>query len=261
MWDLEPFCGFPLSLDVAGRLRFGPGHGDPAPAPRTLGEMRPFLRDPAVAGPEELYWMYRDVCLPGDREACARLGARYDLTVLRAGTVGEEFVKTAGHYHPPMPGSTLTYGEVYQVLFGRAACLLQRPAAGGSASATGDAVVSFDMADAVLVEAEAGDMIVIPPGYGHVTANTGDTPLVMANWVDPVFRADYGPYRDAGGAAYHLLRDPAGGMTAAPNPRYPANAVLRRADPDIHLRGREPMYRALLADPAPFLAWLRPAAP
>lgn len=255
MWDLEPVCGFPLSLDEAGRLSFGPAHGQAAPAPgaRTLTEMRPFLRDPAAAGPAEVYWMYRDAALPEHRDACARLSARYDVTVLLPGTLGMEFIKTAGHYHPPMPGSDLTYGEVYQVLFGRAACLLQRAAA-----AAGDGAAAGRVVDAVLVEAEAGDLIVIPPGYGHVTVNVGRAPLAMANWVDPVFQAEYSPYREARGAAYYLLDGAGDGAAAEPNPRYRHPAPLRRAGSDIHVRGRGSMYRDCLDDPAPFLAWLRP---
>ena len=32
--------------------------------------------------------------------------------------IGREFVKTQGHYHPAMPGTTIQYPEVYSHLFG-----------------------------------------------------------------------------------------------------------------------------------------------
>jgi glucose-6-phosphate isomerase, archaeal len=50
---------------------------------------------------------------------------RYDVTVTLPGALGEEFVKTAGHYHTRSPAGP-TYPEVYEVLNGRAAFVLQR---------------------------------------------------------------------------------------------------------------------------------------
>ena len=42
--------------------------------------------------------------------------------------------------------------------------------------------------DVVLIKALKGDIIVIPPGYGHVTINpTLDHPLTMANLVSTAF--------------------------------------------------------------------------
>lgn len=300
MWNLEAYCGFPLTLTGEGELFFSPAHRgmQPAPAVRTLDEMRPFLSDRWATGPARLYWMYRDAALPEHREYCARLNVRYDITVLRSGEVGGEPVKTAGHYHPPMPGSALTYGEVYQVLHGRAICLLQR-AAGGAAAASGrvaagsaeadgaagigGAAASADGAgkaalpgdaaadgaaearpavdDVIWVDARPGDLVVIPPGYGHVTVNAGKGPLAMANWVDPSFQADYRPYRRAHGAAYYVrLAGDGRNIVFDHNPAYGEPAPLRQAGPDVHLRWREPMYMALLDNPRPFLAWLRPAA-
>ena len=40
--------------------------------------------------------------------------------------LGSEYVKTVGHYHPPVPGTDVSYPEIYQVLDGSATYLLQK---------------------------------------------------------------------------------------------------------------------------------------
>jgi len=68
--------------------------------------------------------MYDGVALPDDRPAIERAGLRFDLTVLRPAIIGEEPVKTLGHYHNLAPGG-LPYPELYQVVFGHAHFVLQ----------------------------------------------------------------------------------------------------------------------------------------
>ncbi len=61
---------------------------------------------------------------------------------------------------------------LYEVLEGLAHFLLQTNA----------------LDDVVLIEARKGDIIVIPPGYGHVTINPRlDETLIMANLVSTAF--------------------------------------------------------------------------
>ncbi|HAA34141.1 MAG TPA: hypothetical protein DCD97_02390, partial [Firmicutes bacterium] len=63
----------------------------------------------------ELYFMFRDLHLPEHRALFREKGIRFDITVLVPGTIGKEFVKTAGHYHPFKPGTSFTYPELYEV--------------------------------------------------------------------------------------------------------------------------------------------------
>ena len=140
-----------------------------------------------------LYYMFRaryknDSDLK--RAKCKDL--RYDITEIPAGRLGKEFTKTKGHYHSKVPGTDLTYPEVYQVLEGKASYILQKSD-------------GKEIKDIIIINAKKGDIVIIPPGYGHVTSNPGDRVLRMANWVSTRFDSLYGDYETKHGGAYFQL--------------------------------------------------------
>jgi glucose-6-phosphate isomerase len=112
---------------------------------------------------------------------------RYDLTVIPPRDLCGEWVKTKGHYHPHNAAG-VGFPEIYEVLEGSAHYLLQSRA----------------LDDVVMIEAQAGDLVIIPPGYGHITINPrADVTLVMANLVSTAFESEYVEYEDLHGAAYY----------------------------------------------------------
>ena len=138
------------------------------------------------------------------------------MTVIRAGRIGREYIKTAGHYHPLKEGTDTSYPEVYEVLSGRAHYLLQ--------TEPGE-----DGVEALLIEAFPGDKVLIPPGYGHITINPGNVPLIMSNWVAAGFASVYGPVRELGGGAYFEIAAAGGGEEFIVNPNYrPLEPAARR---------------------------------
>jgi glucose-6-phosphate isomerase len=140
----------------------------------------------------ELYYMYRDLYLSlSDRDRLLDQGLRYDITVIPPGMLGLEYIKTAGHYHPMPPGGRVSYPEVYEVLEGEALYLLQKQ----------------DFSDVVAVNASAGDKVLVPPDYGHITINRSNKTLKMANFVARAFSSLYEPYRQKGGGAYFFTKD------------------------------------------------------
>jgi len=145
----------------------------------------------------ELYYMFRDVSKDeADENRITELGLRYDVTIIPSSTLGVEFVKTVGHYHPCPPDSKLTYPEIYEVLEGEAHYLLQkREETQGVERIT----------DVIVVKARKGDKVILPPDYGHVTINPSEATLRMANWVARAFSAIYEPIKKSGGAAYFEL--------------------------------------------------------
>jgi glucose-6-phosphate isomerase len=111
---------------------------------------------------------------------------------------------------------------VYEVLEGCAHYLLQSQA----------------LDDVVLIDARAGDLVIIPPGYGHITINPArDEPLIMANIVSTAFESEYGDYERLHGAAYYELTT----GELVKNPHYPAVPPVRRIRPRS---GRE-RYRVI----------------
>lgn len=160
---------------------------------RMLDEMRDLLLDQEYAmeaNNRALYYMYRDLYREQDRETIRANDIRFDITVIPPIQLGREYVKTKGHYHPDA-GHGVPYPEIYGVMAGKAHYLLQKKDDDGT------------IVDAVVVEAEAGDKVMIPPGYGHITINPGRKPLKMANWVSSRFDSMYTGIEEKNGGAYY----------------------------------------------------------
>lgn len=188
--DLIQTCGLEIKLDtVSYQLNFGKDLVYPAPAIRTLSQMQEVILDRDISQPQELYYMYRDVHLAKDAGLLKENNLRYDVTVIKPDCLGRELMKTAGHYHP---GS---FGELYEVLEGKALCLLQKP------NPSDYRIIE----DVILAQASSGQKIVIPPHYGHILINPGPEPLVTSNWVSSIFSSEYQLYKEARGAAYFLV--------------------------------------------------------
>jgi glucose-6-phosphate isomerase, archaeal len=146
----------------------------------------------------DVYYMYRDLAKSdSDLEVIKAHHLRYDITVIPPGMLGSEYIKTVGHYHPRVPGTNISYPEIYQVLEGSATYLLQKVKYGDE-----DLVL-----DVVVITAEKGDLVIVPPGYGHVTINASKKTLEMANWVCRDFSSIYEPIKRLSGASYFLLND------------------------------------------------------
>lgn len=195
------------------------------PEVRTADQLRSVLRNPDCACRGPVYFMYRNLAkTPGDRKWLSENKLRFDITCIPSSTLCGEYIKTKGHYHPNSP-SGIAYPEVYEVLEGMAHFLLQR----------------HDLREIVLVEAAAGDIVVVEPSFGHVTINPGNEELMMANIVSSAFESDYGFFESHGGAAYYEL--PPGRLEK--NPRYPAVPPLCRQnarDRKKEIPLRAPLY-------------------
>ena len=202
----------------------------PQPAVRTVEDMRPVLADPSCKSGGSLYFMYRDLAKSdADWNWLHHNHLRYDITVIPSRTICGELVKTKGHYHPKNPSGT-EYPEIYEVVEGQAHYLLQ----------------SRPVDDVVIVSADAGDLVIIPPGYGHVTINPShDTTLVMANIVSREFESEYGPYEKYQGGAYYEMSD----GRLQKNPRYPDLPMVRyigaTCTGEIHPFCKGPLYKLI----------------
>ncbi len=201
---------------------------------------------PVLAFPEKLisdfeaYYMFRDIYESDeDREAITRARLRYDFTIIPPAEIGGENVKTYGHYHPENSFG-LTYPEIYQVIEGEALFIIQRGEWGR-------------VLDCVAIEAEKGDLVLVPPNFGHVTINPTEEVLLTSNWVCRDFTSIYEPYTNLRGACYYYL-----GGEWAKNPKYSEVPPLRFGKP--FGRMKEEMYYLVaeierlefLSDPSKF---------
>ena len=176
------------------------------PQSRKLNDLAKVLMDPTItdgrSGDTILYKMYREAILDKHYDLFTKNILRFDITIMAPIVLGEELNKTLGHSHPEAAAG-LSYPEIYQVLYGNACFLLQKLEKGK--------LIEFKV-----IEADAGDAVVIPPNYGHVSVNRGDMPLVLANLVSGNFTPIYGDYLSKRGAAYYMLK----GNRMVPNPSY-----------------------------------------
>jgi len=187
----------PFRLELDGASLFRSGEKLEAGA-RSIKSMEDVIADESFYASakkeKDIYFMYRQLAL------CRMI--RYDVTVIPPDTLGFEFVKTLGHYHP-VAKSKRSYTEVYEVLAGEAHYVLQ--------------IRTQGTVEVVVVKAKKGDKVIIPPNYGHVTINPSKTEtLVMANLVYEGFDSDYRDYKKLRGAAYYEKTD----GTLVPNESY-----------------------------------------
>ena len=251
MLDLSNLAGYPLKFDPATvGLSFGSGMRMPQYSTRELDALRPVLLDSDADGPEVIYWMFRNTGMPEDAGLYEAHHLRYDISAFLPCMLGREYMKTSGHYHPMIPGTRYSYPEVYEVLHGEALYIMQSL---DDYVATPDDVV---VSDVILCRVKAGQKIVMPPGYGHVTVNTLDEPLLMSNWVSSRFSSFYGTTEAARGFAWYVV-DNAGQPAYLENPNYRRGVpAIRWAEvrevPELGLTWDVPMYRACAAAPEKF---------
>lgn len=125
----------------------------------------------------ELYYMYRGI----ERKN----GMRYDITVIPARMMGEEFVKTKGHCHPEK--------ETYIVLEGKVIFLMQK--------SKGEIVE-----DVYAIKAKKNDAVIIPSNYEHIAINPSNQELKIGNWVSEKSGHNYDLLQKMKGACYFYTK-------------------------------------------------------
>jgi oxalate decarboxylase/phosphoglucose isomerase-like protein (cupin superfamily) len=216
--DLSTQAGLPLWLDTdtlgvatAAGLRF-------ESQARSMQQMQSVLLEPNALPPGvSVYWIHR---LYGQAGPGAQLDAAhlaFSCVLVPPMQIGREYGKTQGHYHPAMPGTHISYPEVYTHYYGRLYLLLQRRLNGRAEH----------LDDCVLVEMQTGQSVMVPPGYAHILINASDGPALMAGLYCPDFTADYQPIRSMAGAAYYLVNGD-GVERSIANERYEHAPPLRR---------------------------------
>lgn len=223
MIDLSTSAGLPIFLDdsTQSMLRFESDLIVEKEKARTVGELKGVLLDePGVSEDTSLYLMYDGIYREKDRQAIKSSGLRYDLTLIFPGTIGSEYIKTAGHYHSLSRDTVHSYPELYEVLYGTLHFILQKR---GKTDA--------HIEDAVLIISERGERIVVPPDYGHVAVNPGNEPLVLANWISDECASDYRAIAEYRGGVYYEKKSN-GSYRLIENRLYKKIPPLRRIKTD-----------------------------
>ena len=156
---------------------------DRKPDIRHLNDMKEVVYDKEwlkTAPNSELYYMYRKVKEEN--------GLVNHITVIPPRMLGEEYIKTKGHYH-----TKKEYGEIYAVLEGKGLFLSQKEK---------DGMIE----DVFYVKAEKGEYVVIPSGYGHIMINDSLRDLVTIDWSSKKCKGDYSLIVKREGACYFYTK-------------------------------------------------------
>jgi len=185
----------------------------------------------------ELYYMYRDLAETEiDFMEIIKNDLRYDITILKPARLGKEFNKTAGHDHPIVPGTDITYPELYEVLEGKAIFLLQDSE-------------NDNIKDIIAIKANTGDKIIIPPNYEHLMMNIGKTDLKTCNWISRTFSSNiYKPFKSKHGFGYYVLKS-LFGTKWIKNSNYTSIPEIKFEEPNkfynFNLEQSQPLYQSI----------------
>ena len=155
-------------------------------APRTHEKMKEVLMNPNAPGPAIHYYMIRGGV---DQK---------NITVWEQGTVGEEYIKTYGHYHVG------ELDETYWVLYGEGVVLFQKLVVDEKNMMIPDIVEEFKV-----LRVKTGDSVYMASGHGHLVANIGKTYFVTAD-NSPVNFEEKDASSLPGHADYHLVQQMGG---------------------------------------------------
>lgn len=185
----------------------------------------------------ELYYIYRDFAeSEKDYMQIIKNDLRYDITILNARRLGKEFNKTLGHDHPLVPGTALTYPELYEIVSGKAIFLLQ--------NSNEDTIENV-----VAIKVKNGDKVIIPPNYEHLIINVGKKELKTCNWIARSFSSNiYKPFRAKHGFCYYCLKG-LFGVKWVKNPNYKSIPKLKFETPNnfykFYIPKDQPIYKLI----------------
>ncbi len=241
MDSIEKSSGLPIKIRE-GKLDYDKKIFEANPKPRLFSEAQTVYQE--TADPDlPLYYMYRYFEKKADKSIFETQDAEYDITLINPGKIGDEYIKTKGHYHPLVPDTDISYPEVYEVIAGKAEYLIQKRPNDNKET------------DVIVIKAKSSDKIVIPPNYGHVSINVGDIVLISSNIQkrDLPTGADYGGFEYYHGGAMYRTE-----TNWVKNPEYKINSlryVYPVEKPKWGLTKNKPLYQSFIENPEKF-KWL-----
>ena len=214
-------------------FRYGVDVFGPAVELRTLDAIRPSLMDPNCSGPGIVYAIAMDVAKMKHRALLQRLHLLFGVVTFAAGRLGREPVRSQGHVHSVSAFSGSSTPEVYEIWSGRAIIYMQQH--------TGD-----DPGCCYAVEAEPGQVVVVPPGWAHATISADPQhPLVFGAWCVRDYAFDYQGVRLHKGLAWFPLSGSEGQIEWIRNGMYNYSPLIVKAAsgyPELDIVPGKPIY-------------------
>ena len=157
---------------------------------RKLDDIRKSLKNPMCSGPEVVYSIAMDVGIDEDREDLIERNLLYGACIYSNGVLDNEPVRSQGHIHAVSKSCNYSTGELYEIWHGKAIIFMQETA-------------KDNPGRVFAVEAEVGDVVFVPPGWAHYTANANpEDYMVFGAWCVRDYGFDYDDVRAHNGLSY-----------------------------------------------------------
>ena len=246
--SIDTASGLPLSIDEAtGILTFHDGLLCEGDSQKLLGAMEGLFRSIEGEDPDQLvYRAYRNIRFAEHESLWLPNDLRYDITVLMPGTANGEYYKTSGHYHGRGMGKALPYPELYEVIKGTVAFVLQcDPCCLDEKEGNPTAIR--------VVVAREGEAVIIPPYWGHGSINVADEVSAFSNIAVASCPVIYDAVKARHGLAAYVMQGKMGPELLR-NEHYEGEAMPAFTHPNEHPEmgvtfGR-PCYRSYIENPA-----------
>ena len=217
---------------------------------RSLDSIRQSLFDPRCDGPDPVYAIAMDVGKVNHKKILEEKHLLYGAVTYAAGKLGKEPVRSQGHIHKKSEyANGWSTPEVYEIWEGKAIILMQE-------SALDDPGLCF------AVEADAGEVVIVPPGWAHATISAdSNIPLTFGAWCDREYGFEYEDVRNHNGLAWFPFVSDKGKITWEKNPAYQSRELtikLPREYREFGIEKGKPVYTQFEEDPQKFLFVPRP---
>jgi len=213
--SLKEGTGLPVWFNEdAFSIDFGDDLNRPDFTVRRLHDLDKVWAKPISKENRVLYKVTSGLWQNGDETIWKEANIIYGIVMFSSGTVGGEFIKSSGQYHPIHAKNTMATPEIYSVLRGIGHFILQK------------ATPPYEVIeDAVLVEVHEGETFIVPPDYGHLQINPEHNLLIFSYAVMDGMNGVYEPFRKRQGAIYYEMAE--GSERYVFNTNYPQRIPLR----------------------------------
>ncbi|MGG5359644.1 MULTISPECIES: glucose-6-phosphate isomerase family protein [unclassified Enterococcus] len=200
---------------------------------RYLEDIRHSLLNENVSGPEIIYTIAMDVGKKKDQLDLCQRGLLYGLVEYAAGKLGNEPIKSQGHVHAISQISQMSTPEVYEILEGQALIYMQES-------------IEKTAGKCYAVEAETGDIVIVPPGWGHCTINASiEKSMRFGAWCVRDYAFDYTGLKKQRGFAFLPAFEDGNKLIWKKNDHYTSAELIvkkPREYTELGIKPKEPIY-------------------
>ncbi|GAB7308507.1 MULTISPECIES: glucose-6-phosphate isomerase family protein [Enterococcus] len=191
---------------------FGPSRAEQ----RYLKDILHSMANHDSKGPDIVYSIAMDVGLVKDQADLVNRELLFGIVAYAAGSIGDEPIKSQGHIHASSKTCQMSTPEVYEIWSGEGIIYMQENG-------------SKDPGRCYAVQAKAGEVVIVPPGWAHCTINASRTErLVFGAWCVRDYGFEYKAIRAHNGLAFYPKFTVQGKLIWIPNTSYQTKQLIEK---------------------------------